>query len=69
MNMAMIVVHRKDRAALVRSGTAIRQKLSHPQKQFTLDIGHLPAGVYHIELYPGENAGRVFYGVQVVLSY
>lgn len=27
MNMAMIVVHRKDRAALVRSGTAIRQKL------------------------------------------
>ncbi|TVR86993.1 MAG: hypothetical protein EA411_09050 [Saprospirales bacterium] len=49
-------------------GTVHRQKLSHPQEQFTLDIGHLPVGVYHIELYPEDNAERVFYGVQVVLS-
>jgi len=50
----------------IRAGTVLRQKLEHPQEQFTLDIGHLPAGVYHIELYPEDNPERVFYGVQVV---
>ncbi|TVQ50918.1 MAG: T9SS C-terminal target domain-containing protein [Saprospirales bacterium] len=53
----------------IRAGTVHRQKLDHPQEQFSLDIGHLPAGVYHIELYPEENEERVFYGVQVVLSF
>jgi len=53
----------------IRAGTVHRQKLDHPQEQYALDIGHLPAGVYHIELYPEENPGRIFYGVQVVLSY
>ena len=53
----------------IRAGTVHRQKLDHPQEQFALDIGHLPAGVYHIELYPEDNPERVFYGVQVVLSY
>jgi len=50
----------------IRAGTVHRQKLDHPHEGFSLDIGHLPAGVYHIELYPEENPGRVFYGVQVV---
>ncbi len=53
----------------IRAGTVHRQKLDHPQEQFALDIGQLPAGVYHIELYPEDNPERVFYGVQVVLSY
>jgi len=53
----------------IRAGTVHRQKLDHPQEQYSLDIGHLPAGVYHIELYPEDNPERVFYGVQVVLSY
>ena len=49
------------------AGTVHRQKIDHPQEQFSLDIGHLPAGVYHIELYPEENAERVFYGTQVLI--
>ncbi|TVR86105.1 MAG: T9SS C-terminal target domain-containing protein [Saprospirales bacterium] len=53
----------------IRSGPVLRQKLSHLQEQFTLDIGHLPAGVYHIELYPEESAERIFYGAQIVLSF
>ena len=52
----------------MRAGTVHRQKLDHPQERFSLDIGHLPAGVYHIELYPEENAERVFYGARVVLN-
>ena len=53
----------------MRAGTVYRQKIDHPQEQYSLDIGHLPAGVYHIELYPEENEERVFYGARVVLSY
>ncbi|TVR75966.1 MAG: T9SS C-terminal target domain-containing protein [Saprospirales bacterium] len=53
----------------IRAGTVHRKKLSHLQEQFSLDIGHLPAGVYHIELYTEENQERVFYGARVVLSF
>jgi hypothetical protein len=53
----------------LRAGTVHRQKLDHPQEQYALDLGHLPAGVYHIEIYPEHNPERVFYGTQVVLSY
>ena len=52
----------------MRAGTVYRQKIDHPQERFSLDIGHLPAGVYHVELYPEENAERVFYGARVVLN-
>ena len=52
----------------MRAGTVHRQKIDHPQERVSLDIGHLPAGVYHIELYPEENSERVFYGARVVLN-
>jgi hypothetical protein len=52
----------------IRSGTVHRERLDHPQERHSMDISHLPAGVYHIELYPEENEERVFYGTQVVLS-
>ena len=52
----------------ILSGTVHRERLDHPQGHHSMDIGHLPAGVYHIELYPTKNEERVFYGVQVVLS-
>ncbi len=49
------------------AGTVHQQKIDHPQERYSLDLGHLPAGVYHIELYPEENAERVFYGTQVLI--
>ncbi len=52
----------------LRAGTVHREKLDYPHERFSLDIGHLPTGIYHIELYPEENEERVFYGTQVVLS-
>ncbi len=53
----------------IRSGTVHRERLDYPQGHHSMDIGHLPAGVYHIELYPEENPERVFYGTQIVFSF
>lgn len=36
------------------------------QSPASVDISHMPAGRYNIEIYPSENKEKVFFGVQVV---
>ncbi len=36
------------------------------QSPVSVDISHMPAGRYNIEIYPSENKEKIFFGVQVV---
>ncbi len=42
------------------------KEITHGTLSVTIDITRYPSGYYHVELYPEENAERVFWGRQVV---
>ncbi len=49
------------------NGNAMMEKrLRSDQNPDALDISHLPAGRYNVEIYPIENAERIFYGTQFI---
>jgi len=38
------------------------------QGKMSIDLSHLPSGVYHVEFYPEEGRERLFYSSQIVLE-
>ena len=44
----------------------MEKRLRSDQNPDALDISHLPAGRYNVEIYPIENAERIFYGTQFI---